>query len=399
MINRRHFLLTSLATATSFLSGCSRSQDVLDVNLLQGSIPPQLIGDFYKNAASKNQIRFKPSKQIQQIFEFISELKEDEKKQTSSILKSLPGFGQQSAQENRLVSLGDAWLKEAIAQNLIQPLNLDNLDKWQQIAPIWKNLVKRDSQGNPSPQGKFYGAPYRWGSVVIAYRKDKIDWTPQNWSDLWKEELRGRISLLDNYREVIGLTLKKMGYSYNTKDLSQIKGLSEELQQLHQQVKFYSSDKYLQPLLLGDTWLAVGWSSDILSITDRYKDIGIIVPNSGTSLWSELWVQPSSKSPSPNQDNLNSLAQAWIDYCWETTSIRQILLFTDGISPTITSNKAGANSRTNFRSKELEQDLESKPVLKSMLATFSQSEFLDFFPPKIDKSYLALWQKIRTAKT
>ena len=260
MINRRQFLLTSLATATSFLSGCSRSQDVLDVTLLQGSIPPQLIGDFYKNADNKNQIKFKPTKQIQQIFEFITKLQEDEKKQTSPIFKILPSFGQPSAQENQLVSLGDAWLKEAIAQNLIQPLDLDPLEKWQQISPTWKKLVKRDSQGNPSPQGKLYGAPYRWGSVVIAYRKDKIDWTPTNWSDLWKEELRGRISLLDNYREVIGLTLKKIGYSYNTKDLSQIKGLSAELQELHKQVKFYSSDKYLQPLLLGDTWLAVGLS-------------------------------------------------------------------------------------------------------------------------------------------
>ena len=124
----------------------------------------------------------------------------------------------------------------------------------------------------------------------------------------------------------------------------------------------------------------------------------MIVPNSGTSLWSELWVQPSSKSPSPNQDQLNALAQAWIDFCWETTSTRQILLFTDGISPTITSNSGESNSETISLSKELKQDLESKPVLKSMLAAFSQSEFLDSFSPEVDKSYQALWQKIRTAK-
>ncbi len=401
MINRRHFLLTSLATATSFLSGCSRSQDFLNVTLLQGSIPPQLIGDFYKNVAKKNQIRFKPTKQIQQIFEFITELQQSEKKKTSSIpsLKSLLSLGQQPNQQNQLVSLGDAWLQEAIAKNLIQPLDLDRLEKWQQIAPSWKNLVKRDSQGNPSSQGKIYGAPYRWGGVVIAYRKDKLDWTPQNWSDLWKEELQGRISLLDNYREVIGLTLKKLGYSYNTKDLNQVKNLPEELQQLHQQVKFYSSDKYLQPLLLGDTWLAVGWSTDILSVTDRYKDIGVIVPNSGTSLWSELWVQPNSKTPAPNQENLDSLAQTWIDYCWESTSVRQILLFTDGISPTITARAEESSPGVKSISEDLAQDLESKPALNSLLAAFPQSEFLEFLPPEVDKSYLELWQKIRTVKS
>ena len=42
---------------------------------------------------------------------------------------------------------------------------------------------------------------------------EELGWKPKDWSDLWRTELRDRISLLDQPREVIGLTLKKMGFS------------------------------------------------------------------------------------------------------------------------------------------------------------------------------------------
>ena len=233
-----------------------------------------------------------------------------------------------------------------------------------------------------------YGAPYRWGNTVIAYRKDKIAWTPTDWSDLWREELQGRISLLDDYREVIGLTLKKLGHSYNTTNLSQIPNLETELQQLQQQVKFYSSDKYLQPLALGDTWLAVGWSTDVLAITKRYSDIAVAVPASGASLWADLWVQPNLGDDTSNNEQIASIRANWMDFCWESKSAKQILLFTNAISPILTKSQEQVIQ-------DLAPNLENNPVLKSTLATFNNSEFLSPLSPETNNEYLNLWKKIR----
>jgi spermidine/putrescine-binding protein len=41
----------------------------------------------------------------------------------------------------------------------------------------------------------------------------------QDWADLWRPELAGRISMVDSPREVIGAVLKYMGASYNTKNI------------------------------------------------------------------------------------------------------------------------------------------------------------------------------------
>lgn len=42
----------------------------------------------------------------------------------------------------------------------------------------------------------------------------------QDWADLWRPDLAGKISMVDSPREVVGAVLKYMGASYNTNDLN-----------------------------------------------------------------------------------------------------------------------------------------------------------------------------------
>lgn len=384
MLDRRTFLLTSLAATAGLLSGCRGSQDTLDILLLQNSLPPQLISDFKKAMTKTRQIGLQPEADLTAIFELLEAWQSKEQK--SSVIDTLPFRGNTS--RANIATLGDSWLQRAIAENLIQPLNMSKSEAWSRFPEVWQNLVKRDRQGNISSQGEIYGAPYRWGNTVIAYRKDKLDWTPTDWSDLWREELKGRISLLDNYRETIGLTLKKLGYSYNTASLSQVSNLTTELDRLQQQVKFYSSDKYLQPLVLGDTWLAVAWSTDVLPITQRYSDIGVVVPRSGTSLWADVWVQPQMDKQDASSPETASLLSNWIDFCWELRSAKQILLFTKAISPVLTGLSAS-------ELKDLTQNLADNPVLESSLTNFENSEFLLPLASESIAEYRETWKTMR----
>ena len=387
MIGRRSFLVSAATlTLAQLLSSCSNVPQGFNVTLLQGSIPPQLIGDFLKSISKKQQVKFKPQTQLAEIFKLLSNSSLAES--SSNIFTNLfPQNRQKSPKKPDLLTLGDYWLESAINQRLLQPLDTNQLNNWNSLPLIWQQLVKRDSQGKPSNNGKIYGAPYRWGNTVIVYRKDKfqsLDWTPQDWNDLWREELRDRISLLDNYREIIGLTLKTLGYSYNTKNLASISNLETKLIQLNQQVKFYSSDKYLQPLILGDTWLAVGWSSDILPLMKRYSNLAVVVPQSGTSLWADIWVKPVPISETDTSSN-SALSAAWIDFCWQSKAAKQISLFTDAISPIWTKEE----------SINLTKNSQNRDFISATLDTLAQSEFISPLNSQTTQQYLSLWQKIR----
>lgn len=341
MINRRSFLITTTAlTLSSLLSACEENYD-LEILFLKDSLPRQLINVFKQELKQSRKLNFTPKPNLQDLYQLLlswqgKNIPENKQKSNFSLssLFSFFSFGKSEIlTPTDLVTLGNYWLTEAIQEKLITPLDRKNLTNWHNLPSAFKNLVTRNNQGNIDNQGKIWAAPYRWGYTMIAYRQDKFEklgWQPQDWSDLWRSEIKHKFSLLNQPREVIGLTLKKLGYSYNWENIETIPQLKSELQTLNQQVKFYDSQNYLQPLILGDTWLTVGWSSDIIPLLKSYKNIAGVIPLSGTSLWADLWVKPKKKDLNP--ERLTRIDK-WINFCWQPESAQKINLFTNGVSP------------------------------------------------------------------
>lgn len=394
-MKRRSLLLgTASFTLAHLLASCrSASLPSLRVLFLEGSLPSQLPDRFQDNLTQPATLNFVPKAQLADLADLLQRWHADPPSQDGN-----------QAMAN-LVTLGDTWLTSAIQQQLIQPLAIADQPGWQRLAPRWQALVQRDPTGRPVADGEIWGAPYRWGSLAIAYRTDRfqqLGWTPADWSDLWHPDLKGQISLPDDPRLVIGLALKRANQSLNTTALDQVTSLEADLTALHQQVKLYSSDAYLQPLLLEDTWLAVGWSTDFARLTQTDPRIAAFVPVSGTLLFADLWVQPATPAapvtptrrsplplgrPTPPPDHRAAeaaLAQAWIDYCWQPDSALQLSLLTPAVSPVVTSDRA--NLPTN---------LASNALLLPSEAILERSEFLAPLEEATAQQYQRLWQKIR----
>lgn len=73
----------------------------------------------------------------------------------------------------------------------------------------------------------------------------------QDWADLWRPELAGKISMVDSPREIVGAVLRYMGASYNTMDMSEVAGGREAVQKnLASLVKQVSYGKSLKLSML-----------------------------------------------------------------------------------------------------------------------------------------------------
>jgi len=394
MLSRRSFLFQATAIALwSLLTGCNRSPALLKIVLLANSIPPQSLGRFRSLAAAAQELAFQPEERLSQLFELLQAWKQLEAQKPRGLLPSgiLGGNGRSAIAD--LMTLGHYWLPAAVEQQLIEPLNPARLTLWPKLPPLWQRFVRRNESGQLDPAGEIWGAPYRWGTTAIAYDRRKfaaLGWTPTDWSDLWRPELRDRIATIDQPREVIGLTLKKLGYSYNTSDLSKIPNLKSELIALHQQVKFYSSSAYLQPLILEDVWVAVGWSADIWRLQESYPQIESVIPVSGTALWSDLWVVPKPHpGNAPNSPILQRQQQAerdqWMDFCWQKDAAFEISLWSDGLSPMLLS----------LNPAELPKSLQSNPAIAQSRIIATKSELLEPLSPEANEQYQSLWQTVR----
>ncbi|WP_295614030.1 extracellular solute-binding protein [Chamaesiphon sp. GL140_3_metabinner_50] len=401
-MQRRHFLVTlgSLALGSGLTSCQNQDRAILRLLALKNSIPSQLLGEFSKSIQPTDvKVELVGESQFKEVLTQLQEWAKTGKAEAKGLKVPLVPPAQSAEYIPNLVSIGDAWLLTAIQEKLIQPIAVKDLQNWGKLESRWRELPQRDDRGNNSANGQIWGVPYRWGTTVIIYRRDRLKDAnipiPTDWADLWNPQLRQRISVLDRSREVIGLTLKKLGYSYNLADLSQAIDLNLQLTKLHQQVKFYSADNYLQPLVTGDTWVAVGWSSDAIDVIEKNPNIGAIVPASGTAMFADLWVQPavSSKLTSAERlavanDNRTKLNRQWLDYCLQPKTSEQISIFTNATAPLLTSLAAS----------EISPDLKSRALVLPPKNVLDKSEFIYPLSSKSKEQYDRLWREIRNAK-
>lgn len=191
-----------------------------------------------------------------------------------------------------------------IVEILIAAGQLDPLS--QEWLPNLPNLAPR-FRSPPYDAGNRYSVPYQWGTSGIAYRSDRVRGKVDAWRVLWYEEHAGKITMLDDMREVIGAALKVLGYSLNSTDeaqLAEAKTLCIEQKRL---LKAYVSAAVKPQLIAGDVWLAQLWSGDAFQAMREQPAIRYAIPKEGSAIWADNLCIPRS---APHR----RAAHAFIDY-------------------------------------------------------------------------------------
>lgn len=158
------------------------------------------------------------------------------------------------------------------------------------------------------PGGRF-SVPISWGTTGLIFNSKTLKNYPQDWNYLWQnqEQLSKRFTLLNDVREVMGATLRMLGYSYNATDPNQIRQAYEKLVTLRPAIASFTTDSWRPQMIVGDLLVAMCYSSDAAEIMEENEDLRYITPDSGSSLWTDTMVIPKS---APNPD----AAYKWINF-------------------------------------------------------------------------------------
>ena len=267
--------------------------------------------------------------------EQIAERRRQEKAKTSK--KKAPSGKTAKAD---VVSLGDEFLAPAIAAGLILPLDRTApASEWYaRTPPNWRRVVSRDANGrfvpppapsrlsrgfpnvgaatHPADASTVYGVPYRWGCQLIAYRVDKLppsmrDRPPRDWSDLWRPEFAKRVALPGGPRAMLTAATRAEGLSANPDGLTH--GVRDRLERLRREQLLVQDDvEYAQALTVGDAWIAVGPSDDVLALARKSSLVRVAAPESGTALFADVWCVPASAARKPG--GVSPLVNQWLDY-------------------------------------------------------------------------------------
>ena len=152
-----------------------------------------------------------------------------------------------------------------------------------------------------------YSIPYLWGTVGIGYDSSALSSVPDSWNVLWDDRYKGKISMLNDQRELFGVALRATGRSINARDAASIEIAKRKLISQKPLVKTYTSDRYDQMLVSGEVSLAHGWGGAVARAMAERPSIRYVVPKEGGTVWADCLVVLNS---SPRKD----LAMAFINY-------------------------------------------------------------------------------------
>jgi spermidine/putrescine transport system substrate-binding protein len=163
-------------------------------------------------------------------------------------------------------------LSRLVGRKLVQPLNLD-------LVPNLKTEVWPELQNPFYDVGPRYSVPYTLYTTGIGWRNDKVeDINPAQlgWESFWKSEsLRGRVGVLDDSREALGMALLRRGVTdLNTENPALLSRASEDLQALNQIARVKVTINGYETLPGGQTWMNQVWSGDMLNAVISYLPKG-----------------------------------------------------------------------------------------------------------------------------
>ena len=181
--------------------------------------------------------------------------------------------------------------------------NFNNIDRW-----ILDLLSKQADPGNQ------YAAPYNYGTNGFTYNVDMIkkrmkDAPVDSLKTIFDPAVVSKfqdcgVSFLDSPEDVIPLALAYLGKNPTSQDEADIKAAVDMLMKVRPYIKKFDSAGYLNDLPNGDLCIAMSWSGDYATATQRAIDAKIkidlayTIPKEGTNIWYDAMVVPKD-APHP----------------------------------------------------------------------------------------------------
>ncbi len=186
-----------------------------------------------------------------------------------------------------------------VAIDLILPLSSKYITNAGNISPIFRRL--------PSDPRDEYTVPWQWGTTGIAYRTDKIKIPVTSWDVFHDQKYAGKLTMMDDGREVIGAELRRRGRSLNSTDPAELAQARADSIDAKKNLKAYISAPVKAQLISGDVWISQLWNGDTRQAEAEQPNLMYVIPREGCTIWADSMAIPRS---APNK----RAAHEWINY-------------------------------------------------------------------------------------
>ena len=163
------------------------------------------------------------------------------------------------------------------AEGMLEKIDRSKLKNLGNIDPV----VLQKATYDPAMD---YSVPYYFGASGIAVNKAKVPSYEKSWSIFSRTDLKGKMTMLDDMREVMGDALVHLGHSVNTVDPAQVEAAKKLINEKWKPnlIKF-DAEAFGKGFAAGEFWVVQGYAEVVYAeITeDQKKDVDFFIPAEG----------------------------------------------------------------------------------------------------------------------
>jgi spermidine/putrescine transport system substrate-binding protein len=214
----------------------------------------------------------------------------------------------------------------------VQTLDAANIPNKKNIAPAYLGASFDPNREKSMPwQGILSGIGYNKAAYKEATGKD----APRSLADLWDPALKGRVGVLSEMRDTIGLILLEQGIDITSESSLNSDAFMNavdffESKVADGQISKIKGNSYLEDLKNGDTIAAIAWSGDITVInyeTDG-DNFGFVFPEAGATISADSFIVPMGATHKKN-------VEALINYYYDPVNAAELAAWVNYVTPVV----------------------------------------------------------------
>lgn len=274
-----------------------------------------------------------------------------------------------------VVQMNIAYLRPAIQENLIQPIDVDLITAWDTLPDEFRELPEL-SEGTD----EIYAIPWTWGATSLVYNTEVFPDGITSLAALWDEQYAGQVGMIDNYEEAVIFAGLYAGVENSLSPTEEeLEDVRTALGSLVPNVRTYwqSEDEFNRLFASGEITLGIYWSGSAARAQNAFDlPMVFVVPEEGAIGWIDTWTIPVN---APNAE----LAIEWINFMNDP----EFYLEWERV--------AGAPVPANTATLEMLPDDSMNKQLFSDPEVISRLVFQTYIPDEVRADLQLLWQEAK----
>lgn len=232
------------------------------------------------------------------------------------------------------VACPTSWLTDRmIGLGYLQTLDNANMpNKVANMAPAYLGPANDPERTLSVPyQGILGGIAYDKAKYKEATGKD----APTSMADLWAPELKGRVGLISEMRDTIGLVLLSQGIDISSESSLTEDAFNAAVEFVQEQVASgqifnIKGNSYGEDLVNGNIIAATAWSGDVTILNFEVEEdrFGFVVPDTGATISADTFVVPMGAQHKKN-------VEALINFYYDPVNAAELAAYVNYVTPVV----------------------------------------------------------------